>query len=104
MKERAEGLFSYAFLRILCLPDWRHIAQPLDDFRQHLENVIHILLGVVFAKREAKGAVRLFVRQSDGEQHMGGVERAGGAGRAGRSADAMHVEHEQDGFPLNALE
>ena len=44
------------------------------------------------------------VGQAHGRQHVGGVEGAGGAGGARGGADAVLVEHEQDGFPFDVFE
>ena len=44
------------------------------------------------------------MRAADGQQHMAWVERAGRAGAAGRRADALHVEQEQQALALDTLE
>ena len=44
------------------------------------------------------------MRAADGQQHMAWVERAGCARAAGRRADALHVEQEQQALALDTLE
>ena len=79
-----------------------HIAQVLDDFRDDLDDMVDLLHGVVLAYRQAQGAVGDLMRQAEREQNMARVEGAGGAGAAGGSADAVGVEHEQQGLALDA--
>ena len=66
--------------------------------------MIHFLVGVVFTQGKTQGAVGNVMDTADGQQHMAGVKRTGGAGRAGRCADTVHIQQEQQGFALNALE
>ena len=65
--------------------------------------MVDLLHGVVLAYRQAQGAVGDLMRQAEREQDMARVERAGGAGAAGGSADAVGVEHEQQRLALDAL-
>ena len=44
------------------------------------------------------------MRAADGQQYVAWVERAGRARAAGRRADALCVEKEQQAFALDALE
>ena len=40
---------------------------------------------------------------ADGQQHVAGVQRTGGAGRAGGGTDPPVVQQEQEGLPLDAF-
>mgnify|MGYP006945381289 CR=1 FL=1 len=56
------------------------------------------------AQAQAQGAVGDLVGSADGQQHMAGIQRAGGAGRAGGSADTLHIQQKQQALALDALE
>ena len=56
-----------------------------------LENVIHILLSVPFAQAQPQRAMGDLMGAADGQQHMAGVQRTGGAGAAGGRTDHGHV-------------
>ena len=42
-----------------------------------------------------------FVGEPQGQQHMAGVQGTGGTGRARGGADALQIQHQQQGFPLH---
>ena len=43
------------------------------------------------------------MRAANGQQHVAGVERTGGAGTAGGRADALRIQKQQQALALNAL-
>ena len=47
--------------------------------------------------------MRHFVRQPQCQQHMAGIQRAGGTGAAGGSGDAVGIQQEEHTLPFNAL-
>ena len=53
---------------------------------------------------DAVQAVGHIVDTADGQQHMAGIQGAGGTGRAGRGADALVIQQKQQALALNALE
>src|SRR4030042_1830654 len=82
----------------------RHLAQVRDHPREHLEHVVHVLLGVLPAQAEADGAVGFFMDQPERQEHVGRLERARGAGGAGGDGDALAREPEQDGLSFHVEE
>jgi hypothetical protein len=64
--------YLYPVLTELCKDGW-----------QRCEQFLYIFLGILFAQRQAQTAVRFFNREAHGQQNMGGIDRAGGAGGAG---------------------
>lgn len=85
------------------IPERAHRTEAVDDRREDLQNVIDVALVVCVAEAQAQGTVRDLVLEADGEQHVARVERAAGAGAAGRSADALEVEHQEQRFALDAF-
>ena len=67
-------------------------AQVVDHLTDIFDDVRHLFVRVVFAHGQAQRTVCDLVRQPERQQHMAGVERAGGAGAAGRSGNALAVE------------
>ena len=65
--------------------------------------MIHILLSVPFAQAQPQGAVGDLVGAADGQQHMAGVQRTGGAGAAGGRTDPGLIQQQQQAFALDAL-
>ena len=48
--------------------------------------------------------MRLRAGAAEGEEHMARIDGPGGAGRAGRDADARLIEQEKKCFTVDALE
>ena len=84
-------------------PHGRDAPQIFHDPGDFLENVIHILLGVPLAEAQTQGAVGHLVGPANGQQHVAGIQRAGGAGAAGGGANPRLIQKQQQAFPLNAL-
>lgn len=55
------------------------------------------------AQAQTQRAAGQLARPPDGQQHVAGVERAGGASAAGRGADALRVEQQKQALALDAL-
>ena len=65
--------------------------------------MIHFFFCVVFAQGQAQAAVGHIMHPADGQQHMAGIQRAGGAGGAGGGTHALHIQQEQQALALDAL-
>ena len=85
------------------LPHGGDAAEIGNYLGYYLDDVVDLLHGVVLTDGEAERAVGDLVGQAQGQQHMAGVERAGGAGRAGGCSDALGVQQEQEALALDAL-
>src|SRR5712664_4653676 len=64
----------------------RNRAQPGDDGRQMLEQIIDFIAGVVNAQAESDTTPRASRAEAHGDQNVRRVERAGGASRPARNA------------------
>ena len=71
---------------------------------QHIAQIFRFFHRVLRAKGEPHGTVADLFRHTDAQQHVAGVKAVGVAGRAGRGADAVHIEVEQDGLALQTRE
>ena len=85
------------------LPHGGYAAEIGNDLGYYLDDVVYLLHRVVFADGQTERAVGDLVGQAQGQQHMAGVEGAGGAGRAGGCADALGVQQKQEALALDAL-
>ena len=90
--------------RILVGAERGELAQVLDDRRQLLQHVVHLLHRVVAREREADRAVDRYERHAHRADHVRRVERAGGARGAGGDADALVGEMVGDRLALDVLE
>ena len=86
----SQDIFSLAGLEVS--PNRAHVTQMLDDFRNHLQDVVHLFVGVVIAQAQTQGAVGHIMDTADGQQHMAGIQTTGGAGRTGRSGNTLEVQ------------
>ncbi len=93
---------NFSFLN--CLPHRGNGTQVRNHLRNLLEHIIHILLGVGSAEGQAQRAMGHLMRKSQGQKHMAGVQRTGGAGRAGGGFDPLGIQEQQERFTLDALE
>ena len=84
-------------------PDGREAAQIGNDVLDGGDDVFHILRGVFLPQGQPQGTVGNIMNPADGQQHMAGIQGAGGAGAAGGSADALLVQQEQEGLALDAF-
>lgn len=87
----------------LFFPEWRQAPQTLDDGGQFFDDVIDFGIGVVNAEAEAHRSVGRGERHPHGAQHVGRLQRTGGAGRSRRGADAVPVHQQQNGLALHGL-
>ena len=91
--------------RVLALqPHTTHSTTAGNDFLQHIAQIFRFFHRVLRAKGEPHGTVADLFRHTDAQQHVAGVKAVGVAGRAGRGADAVHIEVEQDGLALQTRE
>src|SRR5262249_60752213 len=82
---------------------WRHAAQLSYDAGQLLEEIIYVLVRVVGRETEpdrAPGATRT---EPHRHQYVGRFDRAGGAGRPARGADARLIQQEEHGFRFDKI-
>ena len=84
-------------------PEGGHIPEIGHDLGDRLDHIVDLLLRCVFAEGQAQGAVRHFVRSSDRQQHVTGIQRARCAGGAGGGGDPFVVEQQQERFAFNAF-
>ena len=75
----------------------------LHYFGNHLQNVVNLFIGIVFTQGKAQGTVGHIVDPADGQQHMAGIQRAGGTGGTGRSLNTLEVQHQQQAFAFDAF-
>ena len=97
---------SYELIRFplkFLLPERRQLAQALDNGRHLFDHEIDFLGRGVPAEAIADRAVGRCERDTHGTQYVGGLQRAGGAGRARGCADAMLVHQQQDGLALHVF-
>ena len=65
--------------------------------------VIDFFFRDIVAQRKPQGAVGNLVGPANGQQHMAGVQAAGGAGRAGGSADALVIQQQKQRLSFDAF-
>ena len=68
------------------------------------QDVVDLPRLVPLAETQPQGAMGHLMGPPDGQQHMAGIQRAGGAGGAGGGADACIIQQQQERLALNALE
>src|SRR5712691_3108530 len=81
--------------------DRRQSSQTFDRARQHIQNVVNIFFGVVFAKAETNRATRQLVVAAESLNDRRGLNRPGRASRAGRDRYALHVQMNQQTFAFD---
>src|SRR5580658_6669979 len=82
----------------------RYAAQVGDAGLDRFDQAIHLFLCVAWTERKTDAGTRLFRLQSHGEQHMGGLHRAAGAGRSAGNRVTAQVERDHDGLAFNSVE
>ena len=87
-----------------CCVEGRDLPQPLDDRRQDLDHVVHLVRRVVARQGEPDRAVGQGEGQAHGPQHVARLQAAAGAGRAAAGGHADAVQQQQDAFALDVLE
>ena len=95
---------SFLALCLEVFPQGAHLAQARDGVLEDVAHEVDVFQGGVAAQGGAQRAVRLLVRQADGQQHVAGVERTAGARRARRGADALGAQAQQHALALDELE
>ena len=63
--------------------------------------MVGLLGGDVIPQRQAQRAVGHFMGKPQGQQHMAGIQRAGGTGAARGSGNAPGIKKQQQGFALD---
>src|SRR5699024_653868 len=84
-------------------PHRGHAAQPGDGPGHGVYGIVDLFFCGLLREGEPQRPVRDLVRAADGQQHVAGVQRTGGTGRAGGRADALVVQKQQQGLALDAL-
>ena len=99
---KLQNILPLAALQVT--PHGAHVPKVSNHLGNDLQDVIHFLVGVVLAQRKPQGAMGHVVNPADGQQHMAGIQRAGGAGGAGGGADPVGIQQKQQALALDALE
>ncbi|MBQ7089935.1 MAG: transglycosylase domain-containing protein, partial [Clostridia bacterium] len=65
---------------------------------------VDLFHSIVIAEAQTQGTVGDLMGTAQSQQHMTGIQRTGGAGRAGRGADTLGIQQQQQRLALDALE
>ena len=77
------------------------LAEVLDDGDDLVGDVVDLCLGVEAAEAEADGGVSDVVAEAEGLEDVAGLQRGGGAGRAGGDSDVVDAHEERFAFDVD---